>query len=122
MRTSYVPPRPPHYFLEMRSSEGQISKEYVNGTLRRLEVYVPSSDRPQLHIYRLDKGVSWTAMPGSTTLREFTYSADRAATIDAMNSLIIWSLEGSAVIDGCECLRFIGRYQIPAGKAYEESY
>lgn len=122
MSTSSFPSRPDSYFLEMRSSNGSISKEFVRGSLKRIEVHTPSSEIPQLHIYRPDKRVSWTAMPGSTTLRELAYPSASAATALAINSLTAWTEDGTAMIEGCECIHFLGRYQMPAGRAYEETY
>jgi hypothetical protein len=132
MSTSSFPARPICYFLEMHSSNGTHSKEYVNGNLKRLEIYSANSELPQLHIYRPDKGVSWTAMPGSTTLREFRYSLARGATAKASDSLVAWTQEGTAEIEGCKCIRFVGKYVDPPadvgyfvmdpGRAYEESF
>jgi hypothetical protein len=116
----------------MCSSDGQKSREFVHGRLKRLEIYSLTSELPQLHIYRPDKGLSWTAMPGSKTLQEFSDSPAEAATALAINALVAWSEEGTAVIDGCQCIRFVGKYVEPPadagyyvtgpGRAYEECF
>jgi hypothetical protein len=132
MSSSPFPPRPDCYFLEMHSSDGQHSKEYVNGKLKRLEIYGPTSELPQLYIYRRDKGVTWSAMPGSKTLRETAASPATAATAAAVNALIAWTNEGTAKIEGRKCIRFVGTYVEPqagagyyvmgTGRAYEETF
>jgi len=125
-----LPTRPDAYFLEMSSSDGRRSKEYVSGQRKRLESYDANSELSQLYIYRSDKGVSWVANLGAKTLLEFPDSPEVERSRKAMAKLVAWKEEGTEVIQGCKCTRFVGRYVPQAagyffmgsGAAHEESF
>jgi hypothetical protein len=121
---SPFPARPECYYLEMRYSDGRHSKEYVGGGRRRLESYSATGELSWLHIDRPDKGISWSALSGSTVLSESPCPKAAATGASAPDPLVEWTKEGTAVLEGCVCIRFVGRYRIsmPTGLAREELF
>jgi hypothetical protein len=105
-----LPARPDAYFLEMHSSNGRRSKEFVSGQRKRLESNDANGEQPQVLIYRRDKAVTWNVEPGSKTVLELPYTPEVEATYEKIAAIICWSEEGTGVIEGCKCTRFVGRY------------
>jgi hypothetical protein len=97
----------------MVRSDGEYCREFVSGDLRRLEMYGADGSLLHLFIYRPDEGLSWASMAGSKVLYEILTSPSNSNT--EADELIVWTREEFAVIEGCECIRFVGRYRI-AGK------
>lgn len=110
--------RPDAYFLEMHSSNGQQSKEYVSGQRKRLESYDANAEHHQVIIYRRDKAVTWNVNPASKTVFELSYTPQVEATYKAITSLVVWTEEGTEVVEACKCIRFLGRYAPRAAGYY----
>jgi len=113
-----LPARPDSYSLVMRSSNGHLNQEYVSGQRKRLEDFDENSGQSQTFIYRRDEGVSWTVKSDSKTVLELKYTPDVEAAYQAMAALVSWTEEGTEVVQGCKCTRFVGRYVPRAGAGY----
>src|SRR5262245_52066440 len=123
MSSSAFPRRPSCFSMEVSRSDGGGSKEYVHGGHRRLELYERDGSLTGLTIWRPDKGVYWTLLPGSRVFQEGLLSdLEAMAGEQACDCILDWTTEGTAVISGVECLRLVGRYRKPARGAHEECF
>lgn len=88
----------------------------------RLEQYNVAGELDSLSVYRPDKDICWSALPASGTLYESAFPRDPvfAAFVD---TLFAWNDEGSEIIDGRECRRYVGTPQsASAGQSHEVIY
>jgi hypothetical protein len=109
--------------VEVVRSDGDRILLYVNGWMRRLDMY-PKAGDPTIVISRPDKRVIWSLTP-----RNKTYSqAKLPSALDRVfnpDKLYNWNEDGIKTIDGRRHRRFVGRYsetRIPLGKAREECF
>lgn len=61
-------------------------------------------------------------MPGCEGFYESSLTVDEVESLPDPATLLDWEGDGSEIIDGHECLRFVGHYTHPAGAAYEVCY
>ena len=123
MLSSPLPQRPSCFSMEVSRSDGGGSKEYVDGGRRRLELYQRDGFLTGLTIWRPDKGVYWTLVPGSRVFHECSLAELEAMAGEQASDFILdWTPEGAEVIGGLDCLRWVGRYRKAARGAYEECF
>ena len=58
-------------------------------------------------------------MPGCEVFYEAPLAPDEVESLPDPSTLLDWEQDGTEIIDGRECLRFVGHYTHPAGAAYE---
>ena len=107
---------PKQYSAEIVRSDGDRCRVFSDGVRQRIELYGPSGIQ-SIVISRPDRGVAWSLTPGSTTFYETPFTQQDNVTDPS--SLLDWHEEGTEHIEGVECVRYCGRYFIPAGAAYE---
>jgi hypothetical protein len=104
---SALPPLPGQFSAEVVRSDGDRTMVYVNGRIRRLEMSDPKTGVICIIIGRPDKGVLWSLTPHTKTYSQ-TKLPKRGPGFDPFD-IYDWKEDGSAVIDGRKCRRFIGR-------------
>jgi hypothetical protein len=119
------PPYPKQYSAEIVRSDGERYTVYADGARGRQETHFPDG-RTKILISRPDKGVGWTLSPETNTYSQFKFTQSMVKSADRfMDSLYDWRADGTEVIDGRQCLRFIGNYRPklgPCGGAHELHY
>lgn len=125
MTHSTLPPMPKQFSAEIVRSDGNYSKIWIDGFRRRVETYNENGIQ-SIVISRPDKGVLWSfVLPDYKVVQEFPLKSEPIEGAFDPTTLLKWTQEGIELVDGHECLRFIGRYNIPdvpAGDAYELAY
>jgi hypothetical protein len=94
---------------------------YVDGLRRRFDIRFANGTR-SIVIHRPDKGIGWSLMPGCEVFYESPLASDVVESLHDPTTLLDWIQDGTEIIDGHECLRFVGHYTFPAGTAYEVCY
>ena len=115
-----LPPLPKSYTAEVVRSDGDRMILYVDGWMRRVELY-PKSGGPSIVISRPDKHVTWSLSPETKTYSQAKMPDGMERAFDA-DTLYDWCEKGMEMIDGRRCRRFVGRYHEavgPVGKAHE---
>lgn len=111
---SPLPPFPESYTTEMVHSDGDRTLLYVDGWLRRLEMY-PKGGRTSIIISRSDKRVIWSLTPDTKTYSQGKMPEGMERAFDP-DTLYDWSEDGTETIDGRRCRRFVGRYRETGGR------
>ncbi len=117
---SLLPPLPPQFSAEIVRSDGDRTKVYLDGSMRRIEMYFQAG-QSNIIITRPDKGLMWSLEPEAKTYSQSRLPKGLDRLLDP-DTLCEWTLDGTAVIDGHQCRRFVGRYRGqtgPIGEAYE---
>lgn len=81
----------------------------------------PKNGHPSIVISRPDKGVIWSLTPSTKTYSQSQLPRGLEHAFDP-DTLYDWTEEGTAMIDGRRCRRFVGRYREargPIGDAHE---
>jgi hypothetical protein len=110
---STLPPLPARYSAEVVRSDGDRTILYVDGWMRRLEIY-PKTGHPTIVISRPDKGVIWSFTPHAKTYSQAKLPRGLERAFDP-DTLYDWTEDGTEMIDGRRCRRFVGRYREPSG-------
>jgi len=113
-----LPPLPKKFSAEHIRSDGDRGKVYIDGLRRRFDIQFANGLR-SIVIHRPDKRVGWSLMPGCDVFYESPLTSDE---MPDPSTLLDWAQDGTEIIDGRECLRFIGHYTFSAGAAYEVCY
>ncbi len=125
MTHSVLPPMPKLFSAEIIRSDGIYNKIWTDGFRKRVEFYNENGLQSIL-ISRPDKGISWNfLMPDCKVVQELPLSREVMESIFDPTTLLEWTSDGIELIDGHECLRFIGHYNflgVPVGEAYELAY
>jgi hypothetical protein len=108
---------PKRYSAKLVGSDGDHTMLYVNGWMRRLEFY-PRIGRPNIVISRPDKGVIWSLDPQTKTYSQAKLPLHLEGAFDP-DTLYDWTEDGTEIIDGRKCRRFVGRYRGPKGPTEE---
>ena len=119
------PPHPKQYSAEIVRSDGERWWVYADGVKGRQETHFPDG-RTKILISRPDKGVGWILSPETKTYSQFKFTESMVKSADRfIESLCDWTADGTEVIDGRCCLRFVGSYRSEMGRsgaAHEVQY
>jgi len=106
---STFPPPPKRYSAEIIRSDGERSLVFEDGVRGRVE------DGKNILIRRLDKGVAWNLTPETKTYSQVKLTKEMVKRAISLETLCDWRADGTEVIDGRNCLRFIGHYHSADG-------
>jgi hypothetical protein len=121
-----LPQRPMQYSATVvRSDDEPAGSVYADGPKDRQETHFLDG-RIEILISRRDKGVAWALVPEAKTYSQFKFTDDMAKRATRfVKWLYDWKADGTEIIDGRRCLRFVGSYRPgagPSGSAHEIQY
>jgi outer membrane lipoprotein-sorting protein len=121
-----LPQRPKRYSAKVVRSDGEpVCFVYADGPKGRLETY-SADGRTKVVISRPDKGVVWTLTPETRSYSQAKFTEDMVKKATRfIESTYEWKADGTEVIEGRRCLRFLGSYPPetgPPGSAHEVQY
>jgi hypothetical protein len=108
-----IPPPPTQLTAELVRSDGERTKVYMDGWMRRVELYFKTG-QVSIVISRPDKGVIWSLTPQTKTFSQAKLPEHLERTFDPY-TLWDWTEDGAEMIDGRRCRRFVGRYLAEMG-------
>ena len=104
-----VPPLPKQYSAETVFSDGERVVLHVRGVMGRLEMYGKTGPA-FISIRRPDKGVEWSLSPDTNAYSETVVPPESDSTLLPPPDQE-WNEDGTEMIAGHQCLRFVGRYR-----------
>jgi hypothetical protein len=116
-----IPPPPTQLIADLvRSDDGNRSRIYMDGWMRRIEVR-DHNGQASIIITRPDKGLIWMLSPDTKTYQQSKLPKNFERAFDPY-TVCDWTEDGIEIIDGRRCRRFVGRYLStigPVGLAHE---
>src|SRR5262245_10547994 len=102
-----VPPLPKQYSAETVFPNGDRWVLHVHGVMERFEMY-PKTGHASTAIHRPDKGVKWSLSPDANTYSEEVVPRESECAPPPEQE---WNEDGTEMIAGRKCSRFVGRYR-----------
>jgi hypothetical protein len=110
---------PRQFTADVARSDGDRSRIFSDGVRQRVKRHGPDGVQ-SIVIGRPDRGVAWSLVPGSRAVYETPLAPEAAQSTLDPTSVLDWQEEGAERVDGVECVRYRGNYEVAAaGAAYE---